>query len=250
MDKRLVFDTIPERFDKWRIRYSRELFDAIIEKCGLAQGKRCLEIGPGTGQATDFALDTGCDYTAIELGEHLAAKMCEKYSSRPNFTIINADFEKYDFEPQSFDVVYSAATIQWIDQDIAYRKVFDILRPGGYLAMFFLYGDYKTPCPELFDRIQKVYDAYFVTDQPYTQKFDYKAGADYGFEYLGETHFHNTRTYTADEYIEYIKTHSTHITINEKYRDRFFGGIHEAVESFGGITFNDTYPLHLYRRPL
>ena len=163
--------------------------------------------------------------------------------------IVNTYFEKYDFEPQSFDLVYSAAAIQWIDQDIAYRKCFDMLRSGGYLAMFYLTGDYKTPCPELFDRIQEVYDKYFVTDQPYTQKFDKTCGADYGFDYLGETRFYNKRTYNADDYIEYIKTHSTHIMIKEEYKDRFFGGIHAAVEEYGSISYNDTYNLHLCRKP-
>ena len=249
MDKRLVFDTIPEHFDKWRVRYSKELFDYIVKTCSLTADKKCLEIGPGTGQATDFALETGCDYTAIELGEHLARKMCEKYGDLPNFRLINGDFEKYEFEPGSFDLVYSAATIQWIDEDIAYSKTFDILRHGGYLAMFYMSEDYRTRSPELFDTIQKIYDSSFVTDSPYTQRFDYKGGSRFGYEYLGETEFRGVRSYTADEYIEYIKTHSTHIMINENSKDRFFAAVHDAVESFGGIVFDDIYRLHLYRRP-
>ena len=247
MDKRLVFDTIPERFDKWRVRYCTELFDYITDVCSLTKDKKCLEIGPGTGQATDFALDTGCDYTAIELGEHLAGKMREKYGRYPNFNIINADFEKYDFCSDSFDLVYSAATIQWIDQDIAYRKTFDILKRGGYLAMFYMVGDYKTPCPELFEKIQKVYDSYYVTEQPYRQKFDYEGGAAYGFEYCVRKEFYGKRHYNADDYIEYIKTHSDHITIKEEYKDRFFGGIHDAVAEYGGVDFMDTFVLHIYK---
>ena len=249
MDKRLVFDTIPERFDRWRARYSSELFEHIVKVCSLSADKKCLEIGPGTGQATDFALETGCDYTAIELGENLAEKMREKYSGYPNFTLINGDFEKYPFAPLSFDLVYSAATIQWIDQDIAYSKTFDILKNGGYLAMFYMYEDYRKRSPQLYDAIQKIYDDCFATDSPYTQKFDYNAGSGYGYEYLGETEFYGKRRYTADEYIEYIKTHSTHIMINENAKDRFFAGVHDAVESFGGIVFDDIYRLHLYRKP-
>ena len=78
MEFRKIFDTIPEQFDKYRPRYSKELFDSLIDYAKIGPGKSVLEIGPGTGQATDPILDTGCDYHAIELGEHLYAKMQEK----------------------------------------------------------------------------------------------------------------------------------------------------------------------------
>lgn len=96
-DNRLAFDKIIDIFDKWRCRYSQELFDYIIETCELDKSKKCLEIGPGTGQATDFALQTGCNYTAIELGKNLAKFMKDKYAKYPNFNIVNADFETYKF---------------------------------------------------------------------------------------------------------------------------------------------------------
>ena len=85
IEYRKVFDTSPEQFDRFRPRYSADLFAYFIEKAGIGAETKVLEIGPGTGQATDPILDTGCDYNAIELGEHLYAKMKEKYSSRPNF---------------------------------------------------------------------------------------------------------------------------------------------------------------------
>lgn len=79
-DNRLVFDSISEHFDKWRARYSKELFAYIITACGLDRTKSCLEIGPGSGQASDFDIKTGCDYTDIELGENLAYSMKKKFS--------------------------------------------------------------------------------------------------------------------------------------------------------------------------
>ena len=75
MEYRKVFDTIPEQFDKFRPRYSTDLFEYFIKKAGIGDKTKMLEIGPGTGQATDPILSTGCDYNTIELGEHLYAKM-------------------------------------------------------------------------------------------------------------------------------------------------------------------------------
>lgn len=112
MEFRKVFDTIPEQFDKYRSRYCTELFSDLIAYAKIGPNKTVLEIGPGTGQATDPILKTGCDYNAIELGEHLFEMMKQKYSQYPNFSIINGDFITHDYSNQKFDMIYSAATIQ------------------------------------------------------------------------------------------------------------------------------------------
>ena len=248
-DKRLVFDTIPELFDKWRVRYSQELFDHIVEECRLNREKKCLEIGPGTGQATEFALETGCDYCAIELGSHLAELLKKKYDTYENFQVINADFEVYPFASGQFDLVYSAAAIQWIKEETAYKKCYSILKEHGYLAMCYMIGDYRTDNPALCEDIGQIYDTYFVSEMPYRQKFNYEAGETYGFRYLGRKDFHGKRSYSAEEYIEYIKTHSDHITLKEECRDPFFQGIRDAILKHGNkIRFQDTYVLHLYQK--
>ena len=248
-DHRKVFDTIPDQFDKWRPRYNRALFDHLTAKCALGPDKCCLEIGPGTGQATEFALSAGCDYTGIELGEHLAAFMREKFGSYQNFRLINEDFERYVFPPNHFDLVYSAATIQWIQEPIAYQKCYEMLKPGGYLAMFFQRGDYRTPNPALFEEIQKVYRDLFVTDAPYTQRFNYDNAIQYGFSLVEQSTFHKNRSYSATEYVDYIGTHSDHIMLKQACREPFLEGIKAAILRHGDkIVFDDTIVLYLYRK--
>jgi 16S rRNA A1518/A1519 N6-dimethyltransferase RsmA/KsgA/DIM1 with predicted DNA glycosylase/AP lyase activity len=90
----------------------------------LGRAKTALEIGPGTGQATEPVLKTGCSYLAIELGEHLAGIREGQVPRYENFRIVNADFEVYDFEEASFDLVYSAAAIQRIPEEIGFPKVY------------------------------------------------------------------------------------------------------------------------------
>lgn len=51
MEFRKVFDTISEKFDKYRPRYSAELFADLISCANIESGKIVLELGPGTGQA-------------------------------------------------------------------------------------------------------------------------------------------------------------------------------------------------------
>jgi trans-aconitate methyltransferase len=250
---RKVFDTIPEQFDKFRPRYSADLFEYFIKEAGIGPETKVLEIGPGTGQATDPILDTGCDYNAIELGEHLYAKMKEKYGSRPNFHIVNDDFITHDFGEQKFDVIYSAATIQWIPERVAFPKTLELLKPGGTLAMMFLIGDYKTPNEELFNNIQKVYNEYYKPVTEYKnmkEPFDYLHATDYGYVDLTRHDFYGKRTFTADEYVQYCGTHSDHILIPEPYRTPFFEGLRSTVLAAGNkVEFYDTYVLYLTKKP-
>ena len=251
MEFRLCFDTIPEQFDKYRVHYSREIFDCFIEKAHIGRGTRVLEIGPGTGQATDPILDTGCDYTAIELGSNFAEVLRRKYGSRENYTLINGDFITCDLGAECFDVIYSAAAIQWIPEDIAFGKTFSLLKSGGMLGMMYLTGDYRSPDPELFADIQKVYDEYFNPARKYGhEKFVYDNAVNHGFTGLETVCFKGRREYTADEYLKYIGTHSDHIVLEEPYRTPFFEGVREAVLRHGNrVVFDDTYVLKTMRKP-
>ena len=252
MEFRKVFDTIPEQFDKYRPRYSPELFKDLIASAGIGPDRRVLEIGPGTGQATDPILRTGCDYLAIELGEHLYEKMRSKYGGYPNFHIVNDDFITHDFGRQSFDLIYSAATIQWIPEEIAFSKTFDLLKPGGTLAMMLTRGDYRTPNEALFQRIQQVYAEYFKPDTEYKHgSFRYEHATDYGFVDFEKREYAGQRVFTAEEYVSFSGTHCDHIVIPEPYRTKFFDGLKQAVLEAGDkIVFNDTYVLYLAKKPL
>ena len=252
MEFRKVFDTIPEQFDRYRPRYSAALFDALIDYAGIGPGCSVLELGPGTGQATDPILRTGCDYHAIELGEHLYAKMQEKYRVFPNFHIVNDDFITHDFGEQRFDVIYSAATIQWIPEEIAFSKTFELLKPGGTLAMMLTVGDYKTPNEPLYREIQKVYDAYFKPEIPYTHgRFRYDNAPVYGYTDFERREFKGRREMSTEEYLAFCGTHCDHIVLPEPYKSKFFEGLRAAVEADGGkVIFNDTYVLYLAKKPL
>lgn len=252
MEFRKVFDTIPEQFDKYRSRYSPELFAKLVEYAEIGPDKTVLELGPGTGQATEPILNTGCAYTAIELGEHLFEMMMKKYGSRSNFSIVNDDFITHDFGGQRFDMIYSAATIQWIPQEIAFTKTFDLLKPGGVLAMIMRRSDYRTPNEELYERIQQVYSLYFKPETPYPHgSFKYMSAADYGYSEVEKHEFYGKSEYTAEDYAALCGTHCDHIVIPEPYKSKLFAGIKEAILAAGDrITVNETYVLYLTRKPL
>lgn len=249
MDFRKVFDSIPEEFDKWRTCYCDELFADVIEYSKLGFSKTALEIGSGTGQATEPILKTGCSYLAIELGENLAEYTKNKFSSYDNFQIVNADFETYDFGYNQFDLVYSAATIQWIPEEIGFPKVYDMLKSNGTFAMMLTWTDEKSANESLYLKIQEIYAKYFQSETEYKCNLNYNNTKKYGFTDIECHHYHKTRELNADEYISWVSTHASHITLQEPYKSKFYEGIRDAILSFGNtVTLYDTIVLYLARK--
>lgn len=252
MDCRKIFNdkVAPEDFDQFRFQYCDELFADVISYSKLDEAKRTLEIGPGTGQATEPIVQTGCSYLAIELGENFAKSMKDKFHHYPNFSIVNADFETYPFGQNTFDLVYSAAAIQWIPEEIAFPRVYDMLKKNGVLAMFMTHTDYRTPNEKLYEKIQEVYTRFFKPEIPYTAKFDYKHAVKYGFVDFERREYLQVVKFTAEQYVSFISIHAAQLTVPEPYKSHFLDGIRNAILSFGNqITLNNTIVLYLARKP-
>ena len=254
VDFRKVFDGIPEQFDAWRPRYCDELFTDLIAYAELGPGKTALEVGPGTGQATEPILKTGCSYTAIELGENFTSFMIKRFGHYRNFQIVNDDFETHRFDNAPFDLIYSAAAFQWIPEKIGYPKAYDLLKSNGAFAMFMMRPD---PQPgggytdePLYTELQEVYSKFFRPETAYTCRLDYDARDTYGFVHLEKREYRKTRTYSADGYVALIGTHADHITLQEPYKTKFYEGIREVVQRAGNkITLYDKITMYLARKP-
>ena len=251
MDFRKIFDNSvpPDEFDKWRTRYCDECFADVIEYAELGADKTALEIGPGTGQATEPILKTGCSYLAIELGENFTKAMKDRFGSYDNFQIVNADFETYDFGNKQFDLVYSAATIQWIPEEISFPKIYDLLKNDGTFAVMFTFTDYKSSNEALYAKIQEVYDKHFHPEIEYTCQFEYNNITNYRFTDFDRREYYKTRVYSVDDYISYIRIQAPHLTLPEPHKSRFYAEIRKAFEVYGNkIVLNDTIVLYLARK--
>jgi SAM-dependent methyltransferase len=134
-DRRTLFGQDAAAYDRGRPGYPERVFAVLRERCGLAPGCRVLEIGPGTGQATEGLLDLGASVTAVELSEALGARLAEKFAGR-DLTVQIAAFEEANLAPQSFDLVVAATSFHWIAAQAGLNRCADVLRPGGSVALW------------------------------------------------------------------------------------------------------------------
>jgi hypothetical protein len=120
---------------------------ALLAARGCGPGAHVLEIGPATGLATMRLLDLGAEVTAVEPGPALATRLRERGAGR-RLTVVGDSFEAARLPESSFDLVAAATSFHWIEPCTGLAKVASVLRPGGWLALWWtVFGDDARPDP-------------------------------------------------------------------------------------------------------
>ena len=132
---RATFDRVAATYDAVRPRYPSEVMGRLRSQCDLGPGRRVLEIGCGTGQATRDIASCGCLVRCLEPGPELARIARRNLASCPNVEVVVCSFEDVDEEEGIYDAVVSATAFHWIDPSIAFPKAAHLLRPPGTLAL-------------------------------------------------------------------------------------------------------------------
>jgi len=118
-------------FDPSRLGYKDRAIAAFLRGLDLP-GKRCLDVGPGTGRWLAFLKAEGAaslcaaDISAEAL--KLSAPLCEKVQK------LDLERDPLDFPDASFDVTVSFEVLEHLaDPDNALRELRRVTRPGGTL---------------------------------------------------------------------------------------------------------------------
>ncbi|HEY3734645.1 MAG TPA: class I SAM-dependent methyltransferase [Streptosporangiaceae bacterium] len=130
-----VFDEVAAEYDRHRPAYPDELIDQACQVAGIGRGDRVLEVGCGSGQLTRGLLARGLHVTALEPGASLIALARQNLDGAGAAEFVNARFEDAPLARGRFQAVFSASAFHWIDPEVSWQKVADVLAPGGTLAL-------------------------------------------------------------------------------------------------------------------
>jgi SAM-dependent methyltransferase len=142
---RRLFGSDPAAYEAARPGHAERVYQVLVERCGLAQGARVLEVGPGTGQATRRLLALGASpLLALEPDPALAAHLRESLGARVE--IRETTLEDADLAVAAYDLAAAASSFHWVDEDIGLARIAAALRPGAWFAMWWtLFGDAEAP---------------------------------------------------------------------------------------------------------
>jgi SAM-dependent methyltransferase len=235
---RATFESAAGDYQQARPEYPPALYDELISAAAVGPGDALLEVGCATGKATLPLARRGLRITCLEIGADLAAAARRNLAAFPAVQVVNADFETWRPPPGiPFDAVFAATAWHWIDPAIRYRRAWELLRPGGRLAIWGQEHVIPADGDPFFGDIQAVYDEIGEGLPPgYTwirpggvpdSRADIEASGLFGE--VAVRQFDWEIRYDADGYIRLLDTFSGHIAMPEWKRQRLYGEIRRRL---------------------
>lgn len=223
-----TFNTAAVLYEDIRPGYPEELIQDIVELSGINDHSRILEVGCGTGKATQSFAERGYEMVCLDIGADLIAVAREKLSGFPNVSFVEQAFEAWKPEG-TFDLVISATAFHWVDPKVRYLRVSEALESGSFLAVFS--NQHVRKDEGFFVETQSLYDRYYLpltADRP-THATSFP-GVE-AFEDPIKRVYPWTQTYSSEQYIKLLSTYSDHIALPDENRHRLFEGIVNLIET-------------------
>jgi SAM-dependent methyltransferase len=230
-EQRLIFAEVAREYDRFRPSYPDALFDTIVEFGDLRADDPALEIGAGTGKASVGFLARGLRVLALEPTTGMAAIARAK-----GVEVEESLFETWDPAGRRFRLAYAAQAWHWVTGDDRYDRAATALSPGATFALFWNKGrEWTGP---LGDDNDAAYDTYAPRmSGGSTWNLDWVLeGIDAcpQFEAPERRVVTWTCTYTRDEWVELLGTHSDHRILPEAQREQLHAAVGEVIDRHGG----------------
>ena len=108
-----------------------EFYFTLLRKRGGYS--KLLEIGAGMGENSSSLLDMSFKVTSTDISSKSVEVMRNKFSKYSNFSAEVADMEKLPFNNESFDVVCSAGSLSYGDNNVVMNEIYRVLKRGGVM---------------------------------------------------------------------------------------------------------------------
>jgi SAM-dependent methyltransferase len=215
---------------------------------------RVLDVGCGTGKAAVLLAERGLAGVGVEPDAAMAAVARRRLTEHPRWRVDIGGFEDWQPGPDDapIDLVTCAQAWHWLDPEVRIERAHAALRPGGWLALF-----WNRPAIELAPSpVRAAIDDVYEQFAPHITRAIGEPGrprsvpAAATFVDIVEREYRWSRTYTATEWVDLLRTHSDHRLLADDARDELLAAVATTIDDFGGV-YEHVYACWLWaaRRP-
>ena len=251
-ERRFSFDAVADLYDAARPGYPDALFEHLIKAAGARSGASVLEVGCGTGKATEGFLQRGLKVLAVEPGAQLIAAAKRRTGGSGDAVFVQSTFEAFEPTPdQLFPLIAAAQAWHWVAPEIGFAKAADLLRPGGTLAVF---GNVPVGVPPALEAsLATIYnrhapdlaghpgEGWYLPQGPVPALF----AASGRFEPAMHLVYSWDQSMTAAQFAGFLASRSSVLVLDQPVREALLNEVVEVVEAFGGA-FDLAYQTHLH----
>jgi len=135
---RTLFGADPHNYNEIRPPYPEQVYEFLLSTGALRANISTLEIGAGNGLATRRLLDLGVHpLTVIEPDPRFAPLLVSiGVLYKAEICFMEASFEEAELPRSHYDLVVAATSFHWIQPAIGLAKIAEVLKPGGYVALW------------------------------------------------------------------------------------------------------------------
>jgi trans-aconitate methyltransferase len=245
---RKTFDSIAQTYDENRPSYPTEIVDDVVAISGVTADSRLLEIGCGTGHATQVFASRGLQVHGLDLGENMAALARRRLAQFPRVTIEVVDFEHWSTTSR-YDLIYAATAFHWLDPATRQQKIASLLRPCGWLAVWRNRHIRNGSSDNFLDAAQTIYSSIAPElalergQLPGPDEIVAIEKEEFDPTLFDEpvTRIHYwSRSYNAAQYVDLLNTHSDHQLLPSERRQQLFDRLSTLIHTeYGGSVIKD-----------
>jgi SAM-dependent methyltransferase len=250
MEQRFAFDQIANVYKAARPDYPEALIEDVVSYAGLRPNDRMLEVGCGTGQATQSFARRGFPIVAIDPGPEMLRGARESLAGHSNIEFLECTFEAWPARQGAFRLIVAAQSWHWVSPEVRFAKAAEALSRDGSLAVF---GHVPVRLPDpLLARFEEIYlrrtgkwgappEAWYLPDGPFKGWFDDSAM----FGPVTHKSYAWKWPQTTSSYTDFMRTRSELRMLDLAKREDLLGEVAKAIDDHGG-TLTADYETHLY----
>lgn len=216
--------------------YPDGLLEEAVELAGLSPPDRILEMGCGTGEATEWFAHRGFRLLAMDRSPDMIRMARRRLAGVEGVELRVRDFEKESPEDR-FVGVLMATSYHWFEPTTRVERCADALEPGG--ALILLWHTHPLPFTGYHARSQPIYEHIVpgwtppaspgMSEERISTLIE-ELTADGVFGRIERRTHDWRRVYDRDLYLRLLSTYSDHRLLSEEQRTRLFRELAQLID--------------------